>query len=258
MTVADWLNPSPRSASDFPFEVTDLNETSRVPSSAELADLLKESYWGEGYLADLAGKYRFDEVRDRFLKARVGTQRAVKRGDFGEAITADYLKSVEGYHIPIQKLRYKIGPNQTLPGTDCIALRLSNGALVEVLFVESKLRTSLDLSVAIAGTRQLKQDADSEIPVILPFIARRLSETSDPVTELFLSYLFGRNAVPECYLLMLLHEAKNWTERILENLEDEEIEIEPLHVYVAKIANLKDLSDGAFSVMGAEVVGDDE
>ena len=258
MSVADWLNPFPRASSDFSFEVTDLKETSKVPSSAELADLLTESYWGEDYLANLAARYGFSEVRDKFLKARVGTLLSVKRGDFGEAVTVDYLKEAEGYLVPVHKLRYKIGANQTLPGTDCIALKLSNGALVEVLFVESKFRTSLDLSVAIAGTRQLKQDADSEIPVILPFIARRLSETSDPVTELFLSYLFGRNAVPECYLLMLLHEAKSWTERILENLEDEEIEIEPLHVYVAKIANLKDLSDGAFSVMGAEVVEDDE
>ena len=257
MSVADWLNPSPSATSDFSFEVTDLEETSEVPSSADLVALLNESYWGEDYLADLAAKYGFSEVREKFLKARVGTLLSVKRGDFGEAVTVDYLKNAEGYQIPVQKLRHKIGANQTLPGTDCVALKLSNDVLVEVLFVESKLRTSLDLSVAVAGARQLKQDADSENPMILTFMARRLRETNDPLTGLFESYLFERNTALDRYLLMLLHQADSWDERILENLEDEEIELEPLHVYVAKIANLKELSDRAFSEMGAEVIEDD-
>ena len=258
MSVADWLSPSPRATSDFSFEVTDLEETSKVPSSAELVDLLTESYWGEDYLADLAARYGFSEVRDKFLKARVGTLLSVKRGDFGEAVTVDYLKDAEGYLVPVHKLRYKIGANQTLPGTDCVALKLVNDVLVEVLFVESKLRTSPDPSVAVTGTRQLKQDADNDNPVILTFIARRLRETDDPLTELFESYLFQRSTTLDKYLLMLLHQADSWDELILENLKDEEIELEPLHVYVAKIANLKELSDRAFSVMGAEVDEDDE
>ena len=157
----------------------------------------------------------------------------------------------------MQKLRHKIGANQTLPGTDCVALKLSNDILVEVLFVESKLRTSLDLSVAVAGARQLKKDADSENPMILTFMARRLRETNDPLTGFFESYLFERNTALDRYLLMVLHQADSWDDRILENLEDEEIELEPLHVYVAKIANLKELSDRAFSEMGAEVIEDD-
>ena len=258
MSVAEWLTPSPRAASDFSFEVTDLEETSKIPSSAELADLLTESYWGEDYLADLADRYGYSKVRDKFLAVRVGTQLSVKRGDLGEAVTVSYLKSAESYHIPVQKLRHKVSPNQTLPGTDCVAFKLSNGVLTEVLFVESKLRTSLEYSVAVTGARQLKQDADSENPVILTFVARRLKEAGDPLTELFESYLFERNTELDKYLLMLLHQAENWTERILENLEDAKIEVEPLNVYVAKIANLKELADGAFSVMGAEVVEDDE
>ena len=258
MSVAEWLTPSPRETSDFSFEVTDLEETSKIPSSAELADLLTDSYWGEDYLADLADRYGHSKVRERFLMARVGPQLSVKRGDFGEAVTVDYLKSAEGYHIPVQKLRHKVTANQTLPGTDCVALKLSDGILTEVLFVESKLRTSLESSVAVSGARQLKQDADNENPVILTFVARRLKDADDPLTELFESYLFQRNTALDKYLLMLLHQADSWTELILENLEDEEIEVEPLHVYVAKIANLKELSDGAFSVMGAEEVEDEE
>ena len=257
MSVADWLNPSPRETTDFSFEVTDLEETSEAPSPAELADLLVESYWGRDELADLADRYGFREVQDRILRERAQANPAVKRGDFGEAVTVEYLKTVDGYLVPVPKLRYKIGANQTLPGTDCVALKLSDDILTEVLFVESKFRTTRDLSVAVSGTQQLKQDAESEHAETLVFMTRRMRDTNDPLTGLLESYLFERNTTLDKYLLMLLHQADSWDERILVNLEDEEIELEPLHVYVAKIANLKELSDRAFSEMGAEVIEDD-
>ena len=256
MGVADWLNPAPRPASSFSFEVTDLKETSAVPSSTELADLLVESYWGKAYFADLANRYGFGAVRDKFLGARASSRPTVRRGDFGEAVTVEYLKEVNGYCVPVPKLRYKISANQTLPGTDCIALRISNDELVEVVYVESKLRTSPDSSVAITGTRQLKEDADSANSVTLTFMARRLQETNHSLTNLFVDYLFERNTSLDKYLLVLICEDAIWSEHVLGNLEDEEIDLEPLHVYVARVMGLKNLSDKAFSVMGAEVDDD--
>ena len=257
MSVADWLKPFPRSASTFSFEVIDLKETPVVPSSHELADLLAESYWGKDYLASLADRYGFEAVRDKFLSSRTGARLHIRRGDLGEAVTVDYLKNVDGYLVPVMKLRYKIGTNQTLPGTDCVALKLSNSSLVEVVFVESKLRTSLDLSVAVSGSRQLKQDADNATPEILTFIARQMRATNNPLTVLVEEYLFQRDTELDKYLLMLIHETRTWDERILKNLEDEELGLAPLHVYVATISGLKELSDKAFSAMGAEVIEDD-
>ena len=172
-------------------------------------------------------------------------------------MTVAYLQEVEGYTVPVLKLRFKIGANQTLPGTDCVSLKLSEDSLSEVAFVESKLRTSLDLSVAVTGCSQLKRDADSDIPEILTFIARRLRETGHPLTRLVEQYVFERNTDLDKYLLVILHEASNWDERILENLENEDIGLEPLHVYVAQLSDLKNLSDGAFSAMGAEVIEDE-
>lgn len=257
MGVADWLEPSPHPASTFSFDVTNLKETSQVPSSRELADLLTESYWGNSYLASIADRYGFDAVRDKFLRSRAGARLQVRRGDFGEAVTADYLKRAEGYLVPVLKLRFKIATDQTLPGTDCVAFKLSGTNLVEVVFVESKLRTSLDLSVGVAGSQQLKQDADSATPEILTFMARQMRDSSNPLTVSFEEYLFNRNTDLDKYLLVVLHESSTWDERILDNVEDAELGLEPLHVYVATISDLKDISDSAFSVMGAEVIEDD-
>ncbi len=257
MSVADWLKASPYPASTFSFDVTNLEETTYVPSSSELADLLAESYWGNDYLATIADRYGFDAVRDKFLLARAGARLQVRRGDFGEAVTADYLKVAEGYLVPVSKLRFKIGTDQTLPGTDCVALKVSGTDLAEVVFVESKLRTSLDLSVAVTGSQQLQQDANSATPEILTFMARQMRQANDPLTVSFEEYVFHRDTDLDRYLLVLLQESSTWDERILKNLEDEELDLTPLHVYVAAISDLKDLSDGAFSAMGAEVIEDD-
>ena len=84
-----------------------------------------------------------------------------------------------------------------------------------------------------------------------------MRDANNPLTVSFEEYLFHRNTDLDKYLLVLLHESSTWDERILENLEDEELDLAPLHVYVATISDLKDISDGAFSAMGAEVIEDD-
>lgn len=228
-----------------------------MPSPDELANFMRDSYSVPAYLADIAARYGHEKVRD-ILRSRTGTLSSVRRGDFGEAVTVEYLKTVEGYHIPVIKLRYKMSANQTLPGTDCIAFRFSNNKLVKVAFVESKLRTTKDLAVAVQGTKQLQQDADSANPEILTFIAHRLREIGDPFTELIESYIFDRAPKLDEFLLMILHENAIWDERILVNLEDENLGLEPLHVYVAKITGLRQLADAAFSELDVEVVEDDQ
>lgn len=258
MNITNWLKPIPRTGSNFSFEVTDVKETNSVPSPTELANLMRDSYWGTDYLADVADRYGWGKVHDKFLRSRSDTRSSVRRGDFGEAVTVEYLKTVGGYHIPVIKLRYKMSANQTLPGTDCIAFRFSDNKLVKVAFVESKFRTARDLAVAVKGTKQLQQDADSANPEILTFIALRLREIGDPFTELIEDYIFNRDTELDEFLLMILYESAIWDERILTNLEDEKLGLEPLHVYVARITGLGQLADAAFSELDVEVVEDDQ
>ena len=258
--IEEWLSPVPRNPSGFSFDVTDLQENhGSVPTHAQVAALMSEAYWGTNYLSDVAGRYGWEAVRQRFLQARAGTHMRVRRGDFGEAVAVQYLKGVEQYNIPVVKLRFKMAANQTLPGTDCIAFKLGNARLVEVCYVESKVRTSLDLSVVVAGVGQLRQDADAAMPEILTFVARRISEANNPLAELVEQYIFSRETELDTFKLLVFHENETWDERILQNLEDEEIGLEPLAVYVARIANLAALSDAAFRALGAnEVIDDDD
>ena len=229
-----------------------------MPSPTELADLMRDAYLDTDYLADLADRYGWGKVRDKILRPRADTRPSVRRGDFGEAVTVEYLKAVEGYHIPVIKLRYKMSANQTLPGTDCIAFRFSDNKLVKVAFVESKFRTAKDLAVAVQGTKQLQQDADSANSETLVFVARQLRKTNNPLTELIEGYIFDREAELDEFLLVILHEEVTWDEQILINLEDENLGLEPLQVYVARIIELGQLTDAAFSELDVEVVEDDQ
>ena len=56
----------------------------------------------------------------------------------------------------------------------------------------------------------------------------------------------------------MFHEDEAWDERILQNLEDAEIGLEPCEVYVARIAHLAVLSDGTFRALGASGVIEDD
>lgn len=256
--IDQWLSPVRRKPSGFSFNVTDLQENlDSVPTHAQLASLMREAYWGTDYLSDLASRYGWEAVGQRFLHARAGTQLRVRRGDFGEAVAVQYLKVVELYHIPVVKLRFKMAANQTLPGTDCVAFKLGNARLVEVCYVESKVRTSLELSVAVAGASQLRQDADAAMPEILTFVARCIKGTNNPLAELVEQYIFSRETELDTFKLLVCHENDIWDERILQNLEDEEIGLKPLEVYIARIAHLAALSDATFRALGANGVIED-
>jgi hypothetical protein len=94
--------------------------------------------------------------------------------------------------------------NQTLPGTDCVAFKLGNARLVEVCYVESKVRTSLELSVAVAGAGQLRQDADAAMPEILTFVARCIKGTNNPLAELVEQYIFSRETELDTFKWLML------------------------------------------------------
>ena len=53
-------------------------------------------------------------------------------------------------------------------------------------------------------------------------------------------------------MLMLLHESDKWNELALRNLEDGEINVKPLQVYVAKIVDLRELIDTTYAELGGE------
>jgi hypothetical protein len=134
--------------------------------------------------------------------------------------------------------RFKITANQTLPVTDVLALKVDqHGAIVEVCFVESKLRTSVNNMIAVNGYEQLRQVKDSQFPLILRFICERLHERRDPLFQPFFSYLSNRRDTSEMetFRLSRCWERVYWREECLQNLEENQVVLPRFIVHVIRI-----------------------
>ena len=184
-----------------------------------------------------------------------------RRGDFGEILTSAILVELMGYTIPVQKLRFTIKPEQSLPGTDIIAIKKGNGYFSEMCFVESKLRTSNDrfsCRAAIEGYEQLRRDYLDRVPDMIQFILARLHERGDPLFYEFLNYLNNRQDLTHIdrFRLGLTWEHGKWKEEVLELLEKDVEEKNLPRTVVQRVlvqelkTNIKDL----FESIGVDMI----
>jgi hypothetical protein len=184
-----------------------------------------------------------------------------KRGEFGEVLFAAILEEFHDYKIPVPKLRFKITAGQSLPATDILALKVDEiSAIIEVCFVESKLRTTSDNTAAVEGYKQLQSDYESKLPDILTFIAARLHERNDALFETFASYMRDRGDVTDKdnFRLGLCWERSEWHEKVLQNLQENGVDLPRLTVHVIGIDNLRQIIDELFAELGIEEVFDDD
>ena len=249
MSVANWFIRVKRPITCLRFQVVDLEESKEIPSRQYLSALLRDNFWGNEYLSGLARRFGWDRVHDRLIGNRWPANKTTARGDFGEAVSAEFLKCVEGYSIPIAKLRYKWTSGQTLPGVDCVAFKSVDGHITEVAFMESKYRSTLDLSVAVDAAKQLMSGIAGSNADLLAFIIRQLRKDSHELAEAVEAYALGDSEGQDVHLIALICEKGHWDDRILANLQDESIELEPLRVYVAKIDGLNNKCDSAYETL---------
>ena len=260
--LAEWLAWMERKDSSYPFLVIDVSEKGGASEQLleSLGDCIKNAYFDPDALGKLIKEYGVIPVHERIVTPSIPTLKTVKRGDFGEVVANSMLRSFHNYQIPVEKLRLKISGNQTLPGIDVLALRLTDEkALEEVCFVESKLRTTRDNSVGVDGYKQLKQDYDGNSSVILRFVAKRLASKDDAVAKAFLDYFFSREDTRsmETFRLCLFYDSSQWSETVLDNLNDNGVELPSFTVHVVQIRELRQLTDTVFSRLKVEEVEDE-
>jgi hypothetical protein len=211
----------------------------------------------------MANHLGWQKVSNLIIKPQVPMNINIRRGRFGEILTSAILEQFHNYIIPVRKIRFSITGGQSLPATDAVALKTDQrGSIIEVCFVESKLRTrtlEVDCSVAAKGCEQLAADYTKILPDILSFIAQRLHERMDPLFDKFASYMRSRSDTTDMdtFRLGLCWDRAEWNESILENLEDAEPKLPRLTVHVIRINNLRQLTDELFGAIGITEVFDD-
>jgi hypothetical protein len=257
-TLGEWLVASQRSPSPYSFDVIDLAEQAEISDRIyeELVRLVRDAYFDPHFLQEVAQRYGWTKVYEKVITPGIPERAQVKRGDFGEALANGLLEELYGYAIPVKKLRFKVSPDQTLPGTDVLALRVTgNASLEEVCFVESKLRTVRDLNAGVEGYEQLKSDFETNRQDILRFVATRLESSEQAVRNGFLEYFFSRAELPalETFRLFLWWDTSTWSEDVLQVLEENEVKLDNLTSHAARIHQLRQVTDKAFELAGLQV-----
>jgi hypothetical protein len=256
-----WLQSEERASSTFAhFDVIDLTE--REAPSAEikehLCDLLLESAVDLAFLEDVTRRLGWARA-ESIVRQRLPANAKARRGRFGEVVGVFMLHQFEAYAVPIEKAHFAITGGQSQPSTDAVLLRIADGAVAEVCFVESKLRTRAENFAGVEGARQLKADHEKDVPDMLAFTAARLFDKADPLYDPFMNYMASRDdeGDKDSFRLLLFYDAEAWSERCLANLEDDEPELSPLRVHALRVSALRDLVDDIFGQVGMEVVDDE-
>jgi hypothetical protein len=262
--LTDWLENQPRNPNPYKgFLVADILEKEAISSHVKtyLNEMQKAEYCDLNFYRSMVKVLGWEKTHQRLVEDHIPTLERVQRGDFGEALSNAILEEFYGYSIPVRKLRYKIRGNQTLPGTDSIAIKLNaEGVITEVCFIESKLRTIPDNQVAVEAHEQLQEDYNSQLPLLLKFIAARLFDRNSPLFDPFTQYMGDRSDTrdKDTFLISLCFDLPCWNEKVLETLEDRPVDLPRLSAHAIRIINLRQLSDEVFGDLGITEVLDDD
>lgn len=262
---SDWLTCVLRDPSSYEnFHLYDYNEKGPIhlEMKKHLLSLLVEARLDPD-LINASVEYLGWEKVKKFLVAPIQPTRInMRRGEFGEILMSELLTNFFNYYIPVPKHRFIITPNQSLPGTDVIAIKKDNSRLTDVCFVESKLRTTCDVSAAVRGYEQLESDYTKRVPDMIRFVLNRLSEKKDPFFPVFLEYMCRREDMRdiERYVLGLVWDCEVWSETVLENLENElnDTHLPEFTVHVIQIGELVTLTNELFLEIGVKEILDNE
>lgn len=224
-TLSEWLEWKQRHPSDYKtFDLIEITEQRKIskPEINALASKISSARVDPELVRRAAEKVGWKNAATTLVVPMLPTLPNVRKGLFGETLAGMTLVDFFGYQIPVQKLRYSITKNQTLPGTDIIAVKYKDGGLTELCFVEVKLRTGEDTAAAKEAYGEIQRQRVQKIPALLSFITARLQAEQNPLFDLFLRYLLDRHDTTkiESTHICLVWEKMNWSEKTLVNLED--------------------------------------
>lgn len=264
MQLSAWLSELKRTPNTYArFTVYDAEEIGQPSEEVikYLISMLSASLLSPSLLTRVTKQLGWQDVQARILSKYAGTSLLVRHGDFGETLFVRMLEQFHGYHIPIMKLRYKVTPNQTLTGTDALALKIdTSGNVEEVCFIESKVRTGYDRAVAVEGRSQLTKDYNEVLPSILIFTSQRLQDLQNPLLDPFLSYLRSREDTREIdtFRLALCWDKDACRETSLQDLDSTDTEVSPLTVHMIRIHELRSLIAEVYNGLGIMGIEEDD
>ena len=227
--------------------------------SSGLANELREARFPPRLLQDYADVLGINAT-SKIVRGLIPSGSKIRRGYFGEVISACCLRDFEGCWIPVQKLRSMVSSDQSLPGIDVIGAHVVENRFEALVLVEAKVRTIRDRRVILSASQELLSSLEEKFPSVLHFTAVQLQQRNDPMYWPFLEYLKRRdqNDTQELPFVYLLYEKGAWSDQDLSQLDDLAPLPKGFKVSVIEIANLAQLIDSSYTLINVEVDDSDD
>lgn len=254
--ITDWFVGSERQPPvSTHFSVVDGQEISGHTDNLidDLARRMMEAKTSRGYLERYAPVLGWDFVAQRVA---AGPQR-VQRGDFGEVVACGWLEDYAELVVPVKKLQTQINPGQTLPSTDAVAFRITDGLVDGAHFLEAKLRTKnvMISTVAKGAYQQLVADRKQLFREALQFVHEQLHRAGNPLVDAVTEYLQRRDPADEdSHEIVLLFEKGVWSEDVLTELDGIAGALTHCRVHSLLATDLAAVIDATFARAGMELI----
>lgn len=258
--IDSWLECKPREdVTSWDFSIIDVFEICSPDENMlkYLADKLLNERIGCEFIEK--AKSLLGERWRKIIEKGLPAGQKLKRGDFGELIATLGCEKWDGFIVPVRKLRFAMGGSSI--GTDILAIRIDKtGNVGAVRYIESKLRTRNDPSAGQQAYKQLEKVIEEDYATIHEFVAQVLISTNSDLSTPFMRFLASRNTTEgiESFRVFLTWEKSQWSESVLENLSEYEIQAKPLDTHVAHINELAKLVDDIYARVGLEVTEDED
>lgn len=252
-----WCASQPRAPGEFPFAVSDITEGRGwdEPVVTRLAQRAVHAKSDLEALHEMAAALGMDIPMARLRASKL---QSLRRGDCGEVLAAAHLEVSEGLQVPVPKQRFQIDPEQSLHGTDIVALEVADDVVIALHLVEVKLRASrVDNRAALAAHDELVEASATHFSDVLSLTLEYLRRADQPLYLALMTYLRDRDERNRNdYGIYTVFETGHWREAVLEvlgRLGDDLVA--PLTVRAWRIDHLADLVEAIHTAITPELLG---
>jgi hypothetical protein len=182
-----------------------------------------------------------------------------RKGDFGEIIAAHSMEYAFGYEIPVKKLRYaKMRSGDQPTGIDLVAFKTNGGALTELCYIESKLRTVPDKDFGVEAHDQLELAWQSTAAEYHMFLLNVLDDQRHVAFESFCDFMAGEGQCETTFCIALHSDSVAWNEDTISRLSKKPPTLNPLTVLVYRLPDLAESIETSFASIGLHAADDDD
>lgn len=261
--VDHWLSAAQRAASSSPYETWDVTElpSATLRSAEAFAPILLDHLIDREFLSRAAAIMPASSRR-RFIETRLPNRQILKRGAFGEVLSATVLEQFHDHVVPVKKLRYRTASHDSPKATDVLAVKQdTDGQITSLAYVEVKFRTTrrdMDL-LAVTAHDQLHKDCAAEFPAVVGFVVEVLSQSGASLADAFLRYLRDRRALQiDTHHIFFVMEREVWDDGDLNCLDEHESLLDPLTIHIVRISELPQKVSRIYDLLNIGVMDDDE